>query len=277
MQVMKRVISLVILFSLLLSQATFAYTSEQVGKVLLIGDSYCTGSNINDDGIDKSEDAWAEYAAREASLKNYEVLCENGFGFVGSAPGVEDKVFVNLINNYAETHDDLEQVNWLVLAAGYNDIRGSYEQIMEAGNAFIARANEIFPNAKILLAMVGWHATDEGIQSKLKNIVLKAYQDLAKNDIVYEMDNISLALNGYENGGFSNDNLHPSAFGQEYIAFGVANYLEYIFEVTYDGYENSNIPNEPSKIQILVPLALILGTSLVIAVILRIRISRINK
>lgn len=209
----------VILISLLLSFAistnVFAEIVEDfdelIGGIVFIGDSYCLGSNMENDGKRHPEKAWAQGVVDAIELENYAIACEGGVGLSREKNG---KTFIDLLDDSLKDIADPSSVGWIFVIGGYNDYPESYDDIVKAGVAFVEHAHEIYPNAHIDFGMVGFDAKRSDRQKKLEEVVTPAWKEVAEQTGETYGGVPEVILKQEKNDDMSNDGFHPNPEGQ---------------------------------------------------------------
>ena len=195
---------------------------DDLGKVLFVGDSYCMGANIDNDGSEHVDESWAVLAATQLNMTNYSLACAGGTGFFHKNEGGQD--YLSLVQNYVNNNTDMDSVRQIVIFAGYNDQWHSYDEIMIRGEETLKYIIEKFPNANISIGMVGWHNSNEQYQLQLANVSSQAYRDLTSYMGLNYIEGAETILVNGEN-LFSNDDFHPSRNGQDRMASFIASFL----------------------------------------------------
>lgn len=208
---------------------------------IIIGDSYSRGYYGESAVTIKS---WSEYLVELLGISNYQILDEDGAGFVNV--GDEGHTFLTLLQNATIT--DANAINNIILCAGYNDKEYTKTNLTNAINTFIAYCKTTFPNAKIYLGMISNtsenNSTGTSNRFALVNTVLDCYKSVT-----------ALYLNGVENilknYNYFTDNIdttHPNTTGQKALGYGIYKALvtgscDVYYDFTQDtmSISNSNI------------------------------------
>lgn len=187
-------------------------TNNSPINLITIGDSYGTGESA---GVIGKFTPWTQLI-NEWLKPN--VYYTNSLGGAGLLTG--NKTFIMLLNELAETipQNIKNSITHVLLAGGYNDAGNSVEENSSALNNFIKQAKLLFPNAKILIACIGWSAEFTKI-SPISNNVVPAYSNVGKYGGYY-ITNINYAL--HKTSWFS-DLVHPNQDGQNYITSQLIN------------------------------------------------------
>lgn len=191
-------------------------TASSNRKILFIGDSYAQGYSH-----DGSNQGWPKYAAGFMGLTtaDYVVSANGGASFSNSGNS-----FLSLLN--AATVKDYTDI---VLAGGFNDYLYTKNEIDTAISAFVARANALYPNARLHIGCIGWIKQGTGesaisewqtVRTAITGTVIPAYQGAIRFGALY-MVNSEYLLG--ENGLTPTDGYHPSEDGNKAIAQGIAN------------------------------------------------------
>lgn len=168
-------------------------------KYLLIGDSYADGYTP-----DGNVTSWQQYFVNMTGLTNTIQKHLGGTGFVNLA---QNKNFQSLLEEVA----DDTNVTDIVVLGGYNDTPYNQNQIYNAINAFIIKANEKFPNADIHIGFVGWSSDSTKIYPL--SIICQRYREACGYYMASYLNNIEFSLHNYFS-DFSSDGFHPNSTGQ---------------------------------------------------------------
>lgn len=171
-------------------------------KYILIGDSY--GDGYTPDG---NVTSWQEMFKSFTGLTNTITKHLGGTGFVNL---VQNKNFQTLLEEV--TSDD--NVTDIVVLGGYNDTPYNANQIYNAINSFVIKANEKFPNANIHIGFVGWSNNSTKIYPL--SITCQRYKEACGYYIASYLNNIEYSLHSYFV-DFSSDGIHPNLTGQTKI------------------------------------------------------------
>lgn len=168
-------------------------------KYLLIGDSYADGYTP-----DGNVTSWQQFFVNMTGLTNTIQKHLGGTGFVNLA---QNKNFQSLLEEVA----DDTNVTDIVVLGGYNDTPYNQNQIYNAINAFIIKANEKFPNADIHIGFVGWSKDSTKIYPL--SIICQRYREACGYYMASYLNNIEYSLHNYFS-DFSSDGFHPNSTGQ---------------------------------------------------------------
>lgn len=187
-------------------------TNNSTINLITIGDSYGTGESA---GVIGKFTPWTQLINEWLKPNIYYT---NSLGGAGLLTG--NKTYIMLLNELAETipQNIKNSITHVLLAGGYNDAGNSVEENSSALNNFIKQAKLLFPNAKILIACIGWSAEFTKI-SPISNNVVPAYSNVGKYGGYY-ITNINYAL--HKTSWFS-DLVHPNQDGQNYITSQLIN------------------------------------------------------
>lgn len=183
-------------------------------NLVTIGDSYGTGEAS---GVIGKNTPWTELV-KTFLIPN--LYYTNSHGGAGLLTG--EKTFLMLLNEVADSisENNKKLITHVLLAGGYNDKGNTVTQNSDALNIFIKRAKELFPNAIIYIACIGW-STESNVISSISNNVLPAYSNVGKNGGCY-INNINFA---FHKTSWFDDLIHPNQDGQNYIASQLVNGL----------------------------------------------------
>lgn len=172
-------------------------------KYLLIGDSYADGYTP-DGNVTSWQQLFIDYTGLSNTIRKH----LGGTGFVNL---VQNKNFQSLMEEV--TND--ENLTDIVVLGGYNDFSYNQQQIYNAINAFIIKANEKFPNAKVHIGFVGWTRNSTNIYPL--SIACQRYREACGYYMASYLNNIEFSLHNYF-ADFSSDGIHPVLQGQIKIA-----------------------------------------------------------
>ena len=138
---MKRLIGIFIFLLICVSSPVYADNKD---LVQYIGDSYTQG--YSKDGMITGDDLWYVHASQKAGV-DYTQASKGGVGFVAESHG--------------QTFDDLleegtgRNAKYVVIAGGYNDMKYSYDTIKNRVYDTVKKAQKLYPQAQVLVAMTG--------------------------------------------------------------------------------------------------------------------------
>lgn len=197
------------IFNQLSSQVTQnanAITELQRHKYLLVGDSYLQG--WTPDGTFTS---WGDYFETKTGY-NCDITAYGGACFSNYSNS-----FYSLINNVQTTN-----YTDVIIMGGYNDISGSFENIVSGIADCVTLCKTKFTSLKnVYIGMVG-NSLDYEKTNPLVN-VLRAYVHGTKENNAKYLNGIEFALS--QKSYFSSDGIHPVANGQYSIALNLINAL----------------------------------------------------
>lgn len=168
-------------------------------KYILIGDSYADGYTP-DGNVTSWQQLFIDYTGLSNTIRKH----LGGTGFVNL---VQNKNFQTLLEEI--TSDNT--VTDIVVLGGYNDMSYNQQQIYNAINSFIIKANEKFPNAKIHIGFVGWTRNSTNIYPL--SITCQRYRECCGYFMASYLNNIEFSLHNYFD-DFSSDGIHPVLQGQ---------------------------------------------------------------
>lgn len=183
-------------------------------NLVTIGDSYGTGEAS---GVIGKNTPWTKLLQTYLNPNLYYTKSQGGAGLLTG-----EKTFLMLLNEIANTisENNKKLITHVLLAGGYNDKGNTLAQNSDALNIFINRAKELFPNAIIYIACIGWSA-ESNVISAISNNVVPAYYDVGKYGGCY-INNINFA---FHKTSWFDDLVHPNQDGQNYIASQLVNGL----------------------------------------------------
>lgn len=203
-----------LLLSCALGVNTFAEVwsdwDDVIGGVVFVGDSYCNGTNAKNDAKRHPEDAWAQITVDALGLTDYAISCMGGTGLAREKDGA---TFTDLLDDSLKQISNPETVGWIIVMGGYNDYPKSYDEIIKGGTAFVEHARELYPNAKIDFAMIGYDSKRPERQELLEKTVAPAWRKVAEQTGETYDGAPEIILKQTPN-SMSNDGLHPNIEGQ---------------------------------------------------------------
>ena len=219
------------------------YTGTAYPTAVFIGDSYAEGYSPDLPYFDK-DNAWPVLTAKLLNCKDYVIKAKSGSGFANTS--ANNITFKTLVSEAANSVKNKNDVDLLVICGGYNDSYYSYVTVKAKTVETITYAQSCFPNAKIMIGMVGGHKADSYRETTLLNETLKAYSDAAKETGVYYLSNTEYVLENEDDDVYS-DSHHPNVRGQQLLANYISSSVNACYrdsnniKVTYySNYENLN-------------------------------------
>lgn len=193
-----------------------AVESEIRDKVVVfIGDSWQQGYNPEGDTtpyIDYAQQFFEQLAPGSTLTMYHEEY--GGVGFYHANAG---KTFITLLEDSAQNVADPDAVTDVVVGGGYNDCFETYVNIKGAIGTFIARANILYPNAKIWIAPCAYcRAASE--RNHIESRVIPAY---TANANAFVMTN-TIRLFHWYNLLDTIDWYHPTEDGQKILGYVIA-------------------------------------------------------
>lgn len=187
-------------------------SSTVANNVLIIGDSYAEGYTP-DGNVKGFPTLMGEYAGWSEDV-NFWKQYAGGAGFI--SVGSLGKNFKDLIIDAFNRMTEVQRlsIKKILIAGGWNDAVSSTASILTGIKGTIDKAKELFKNADIYIAMIGWSANYEKREQIVKN-VLPAYTKCGRYGAKY-ITNSEYIMHNY--GGFSSDKNHPNAENQELLA-----------------------------------------------------------
>lgn len=172
-------------------------------KYILIGDSYADGYTP-----DGNVTSWQQLFVNTTGLSNTIQKHLGGTGFVNL---VQNKNFQSLLEEVADDNN----VTDIVVLGGYNDTSYNAQQIYNAINSFLIKAEEKFPNATVSIGFVGWSNTPNKLYPL--SIVCQRYKESCGYFNCRYLNNMEFTLHNYFS-DFSSDGFHPNSSGQTKLA-----------------------------------------------------------
>lgn len=187
-------------------------SSTIANSILIIGDSYAEGYTP-DGNVKGFPTLMGEYAGWEEDV-NFWKQYAGGAGFVNV--GSAGKNFKNLITDAFNRMTDVQRlsIKKILIAGGWNDAVSSTTSILTAIKGTVDTAKELFKNADIYIAMIGWSGNYDKREQIVKN-VLPAYTRCGRYGAKY-ITNSEYIMHNY--GGLSSDKNHPNTENQELLA-----------------------------------------------------------
>ena len=181
-------------------------------NVLIIGDSYAEGY-VPEGHIKGFPTLMGEYAGWSEDV-NFWKQTEGGSGFVNV--GVAGKTFMGLITDAYNRMTKVQRlsIKKILIAGGWNDAPASVSTILTGIKSTIEKTKELFINADIYVAMIGWSRDYDKREQIVKN-VLPAYTRCGKYGAKY-ITNSEYIMHNY--GGFASDGNHPNTENQDFLA-----------------------------------------------------------
>ena len=187
-------------------------SSTIANNVLIIGDSYAEGYTP-DGNVKGFPTLMGEYAGWTEDVDFWKQYA-GGAGFV--SVGSLGKNFKNLITDAFNRMTDVQRlsIKKILIAGGWNDAVSSTASITTAIKGTVDRAKQLFKNAEIYIAMIGWSGNYDKREQIVKNVI-PAYTRCGKYGAKY-ITNSEYIMHNY--GGFSSDNNHPNGENQDLLA-----------------------------------------------------------
>lgn len=129
--------------------------------------------------------------------------------------------FETLLRELDNTIPNPENIDLILVLGGVNDAVGTIRDIYDGATSFVNYAKVKYPNAKVLTSMIGWNR-DVNTKTNIINVSYAGYNNLGAFDIGV-IDNGLILMHDYRT--YLADGTHPSASGQNNIAYGIASYL----------------------------------------------------
>ncbi len=180
-------------------------------KILIIGDSYLAGENL--------QDPLRENYGALLFSQGFNVKCIHSSGGGFNAVGVNGN-FYQIVNQYNDT--DIAEFTDILFLGGIND---SYTDLTSLENQIIQTvtlARQKFSNA---IVHIGYISQTRRADSNILNVykTLSAYKHGCLTGLYRYINNAEFMVKNYNY--ISSDGIHPSADGQERIASYLASYL----------------------------------------------------
>ena len=187
-------------------------SSTIANNVLIIGDSYAEGYTP-DGNVKGFPTLMGEYAGWTEDVDFWKQYA-GGAGFV--SVGSLGKNFKDLITDAFNRMTDVQRlsIKKILIAGGWNDAVSSTASITTAIKGTIDKAKQMFKNAEIYIAMIGWSGNYEKREQIVKNVI-PAYTRCGKYGAKY-ITNSEYIMHNY--GGFASDNNHPNSENQDLLA-----------------------------------------------------------
>lgn len=187
-------------------------SSTIANNVLIIGDSYAEGYTP-DGNVKGFPTLMGEYAGWTEDVDFWKQYA-GGAGFV--SVGSAGKNFMNLITDAFNRMTETQRlsIKKILIAGGWNDAVSSTASILTAIKGTVDRAKQMFKNAEIYIAMIGWSGNYEKREQIVKNVI-PAYTRCGRYGAKY-ITNSEYIMHNY--GGISSDKNHPNAENQELLA-----------------------------------------------------------
>lgn len=192
-------------------------TTNNIGvkSLVIISDSYGVGNSYPNDIAN-----YGEYIKTALGLTN-DTYYNNSWGGSGFAHISYDKKFLTLVNECENnlSQDRRNKVSHVLIAGGYNDQFNTYNEIISGIAETTNRAQALFPNAKIMVAFIGWRTNGNDL-----NDTTTAYIDgCGQTKFAKFITNSQNILRGDL---ISGDNIHPNEDGYKFLAYNLVNGLQ---------------------------------------------------
>lgn len=186
--------------------------STVANNVLVIGDSYAEGYTP-DGNVKGFPTLMGEYMGWSEDV-NYWKQYAGGAGFV--SVGSAGKNFMNLLTDAFNrmTEEQRLSIKKILIAGGWNDAVSSTSSISTAIKGTVGRAKQMFKNADVYIAMIGWSGDYDKREQIVKNVI-PAYTRCSRYGAKY-ITNSEYIMHNY--GGLSSDKNHPNTENQELLA-----------------------------------------------------------
>lgn len=186
--------------------------STVANNVLVIGDSYAEGYTP-DGNVKGFPTLMGEYMGWSEDV-NYWKQYAGGAGFV--SVGSVGKNFMNLLTDAYNRMTEVQRlsIKKILIAGGWNDAVSSTASISTAIKGTIDKAKQLFKNADVYIAMIGWSGDYDKREQIVKNVI-PAYTRCGRYGAKY-ITNSEYIMHNY--GGFASDKNHPNAENQELLA-----------------------------------------------------------
>lgn len=189
-------------------------------NIVIIGDSYSDGY-IPVEDIYPYVKAWPSILSEQMSNANVALYTKGGSGFVNTVGNIN---FQSLLNRaYNETVSPGE-VDIIIVCGGYNDYWYDMSAIYSKAVSFLYSAKAYYPNAEILIGMIGWNSAEAWIQDRLDKQVLPAFKLAANAAGARYITNCEYVLQNTQN-AFSADYFHPAEAGQNAIGSHIYSFI----------------------------------------------------
>lgn len=187
-------------------------SSTIANNVLIIGDSYAEGYTP-DGNVKGFPTLMGEYAGWTEDVDFWKQYA-GGAGFV--SVGSLGKNFKDLITDAFNRMTDVQRlsIKKILIAGGWNDAVSSTASITTAIKGTVDHAKQMFKNAEIYIAMIGWSGNYDKREQIIKNVI-PAYTRCGKYGAKY-ITNSEYIMHNY--GGFASDNNHPNGENQDLLA-----------------------------------------------------------
>lgn len=197
-------------------------------SIVMIADSYGSGYQTHAPQID----GWVRLLKNKLPVTDVSIQAVPGTGFAKEERG---QTFETMLISSLDNVADPNEVDCVLVCGGYNDIVAEESEILNAGDSFIDTMRKYYPNATLVLGVIGWNDSDWEIQNILNDRVIPAYKEIVANqpDAVY-LDGAEQIMRTEDNRYFSDDTVHPNEDGEEAIANWLCEQLPKQFPVLQD-------------------------------------------
>lgn len=174
-------------------------------RFVLVGDSYSVGTTAGG-----TTTGWTTRFKERGNLSSNDcfILDAGGSGFIGNTT-----TFLSVLNNNYSSVTSRDTITDVVVAGGYNDSGKDIPSLTNAVSTFIARAKELFPNAKIWIGMVGYSSALDSDKRIGMIDCAHCYLDGCINGGANYITNSELLLPTDSWYLMSSDGIHPNSTG----------------------------------------------------------------
>ena len=194
---------------------TIITNNQTISNLVIISDSYGVGNSYPSDVT-----SYATYMKNYLGLNN-DTFYNNSYGGCGFAYANNNKRFIDLVNecNNDLSTDRKNNISHVLFAGGFNDQYSSESDVKSYIASTISRAHEVFPNAQIYVAFIGWN------NSGTNFVDVERYWNEGTNQTKYGKYIIN-SQNILTGDLISGDNTHPNENGYIKIAKNLVNGLQ---------------------------------------------------
>lgn len=205
-------------------------TYVKTKSYIVIGDSYCDGSNSWDKRLKN---------ALGATDDNFKLAAMGGAGFAHKGGNPNAKNFLELLQSV--TVSDTNSVTDIIVCGGANNYNEDINTILTGAGGiqqFMSYAKSTYPNAKVYIGFIGVNINQWNGISK----ALEAYKRCSEYGAIY-LNNTEFILPSMSL--LQGDGIHPNDLGDQWLGNYITNaVLSGSCDVNY-GYELLNITRNP--------------------------------
>lgn len=141
-------------------------------SLVMIGDSYGFGLQTMGENVT----GWPYLIQQQIPLSESAIEVKPGVGFAREEDG---ETFDTLLNKSFQSIASPQDVEYVLVCGGYNDAYADPGYVESAIHTFIYDAKELYPNAEILLGIIGWDRNDPMLGEMIVEQMVPTYRMVA--------------------------------------------------------------------------------------------------